>query len=86
MGREFNLYPCGMVFRAKGSEMPFTPFVASPMAIKPDTIRKGKTLGYNKYNDNFFYQSISIPATATVKEVIDMVKLDCMKIYNHFLI
>lgn len=84
---ENSIYtPAAWFFRAKGSEMPFTPFVASPMAIKPDTIRKGKTLGYNKYNDNFFYQSISIPANATVKEVIDMVKLDCMKIYNHFLI
>lgn len=66
---------------------PFKSFMDSelPLEIRPDKTRKGKADGYNKYGNEFLYQSITIPKSATVSEVIDMVIYDCDRILQHII-
>lgn len=73
-------------FRTNGEESkPFKGFINSdsPLEIRPDKTRKGKVEGYNKYGNEFLYQSITIPKCATVSEVIDMVIYDIDRILQH---
>lgn len=73
-------------FRTTGKDsMPFKNFGGSdlPLEIRPNTARKGKAAGYNQYGNEFLYQSITIPNSATVSEVIDMVIYDCQNILDH---
>ena len=67
------------------NQAPFIAFKNSklPLEIRPCPSRKGKGDGYNKYGNEFLYQSIIIPEGTLVGEIFNMVIYDCKRIFEH---
>lgn len=63
----------------------FKPFKGSelPLEIRPTENGRNGELGFNKYGDQFIYQSIIIPENTTIKEIISHIINDVQEIHNH---